>query len=658
MPNQNSERTLDARPDTLDFRDKMYEATLVEVPPRIELKVYKRLNIPILDQGQEGACTGFGLATVANYLLSQREIDPDAEPVSPRMYYEMAKRYDEWPGEDYSGSSARSAMKGWHKHGVCSETNWRYKVSVTDRRLTAARMKDATNRPLGAYFRVNHRNLVAMHAALAEVRILYATSTVHDGWNHVDRHGVIPLRAKILGGHAFAIVGYDDRGFWIQNSWDQIWGVDGFALVTYDDWLNHGTDVWVARLGVPLTIRNQSAGVNRTTFGEQPDTYNFQDLRPHIISIGNDGQLRTSGTYGTSVEDVEEIIKNDFTDITKDWKKKRLLLYAHGGLTSENSAVQRVADYRNVLLAAEVYPLAFIWKSDYWTTLKNILTDALSRRRPEGLLDSAKDFMLDRLDDALEPIARNLTGKAQWDEMKENALLATTGSAGGARITLKFLAKLMEKDPAIEVHVVGHSAGSIFHGPLIQLLTSPKKKIKDGPMKGATGLGQKIKTCTMWAPACTMKLFKEAYVHSLKGGGIGQFSLFTLTDKAEQDDDLANIYHKSLLYLVSNAFEEKPRIPIFRDGEDILGMEKFIKNDSSVEKLFKKKNADWIKAPNANPEGSPSRSTATSHGGFDDDQPTLVATLKRILGIEVKIKEEFDFRPSQSSLRDKRQMLG
>ena len=30
-------RVLDARPDTMDFRDRMYEATLVEVPPRIDL---------------------------------------------------------------------------------------------------------------------------------------------------------------------------------------------------------------------------------------------------------------------------------------------------------------------------------------------------------------------------------------------------------------------------------------------------------------------------------------------------------------------------------------------------------------------------------------------------------------------------------------------
>ncbi len=114
-------RTFDVRRDTLDFRDKMYVPTLVEVPTERELQRYREFRIPILNQGSEGACTGYGLATVVNYLLTTRKVVSDCNPVSPRMLYELAKRYDEWPGEGYSGSSARGAMKGWHKHGVCSK---------------------------------------------------------------------------------------------------------------------------------------------------------------------------------------------------------------------------------------------------------------------------------------------------------------------------------------------------------------------------------------------------------------------------------------------------------------------------------------------------------------------------------------------------------
>jgi hypothetical protein len=131
-----SDRRLTARPDTVDFRDLMYVPTLIEVGTCLALEDYKALDVPILDQGTEGACTGFGLATVAHYLLRKRRVVADQSPVSPRMLYAMARRYDEWPGQDYEGSSCRGAMKGWHKHGVCGSTT---RVSRTSRLPTNAR---------------------------------------------------------------------------------------------------------------------------------------------------------------------------------------------------------------------------------------------------------------------------------------------------------------------------------------------------------------------------------------------------------------------------------------------------------------------------------------------------------------------------------------
>jgi hypothetical protein len=644
---KNKQRVLDARPDTVDFRDKMYEATLVEVPPRIDLDDYKAVEVPILDQGTEGACTGFGLGTVANYLLRTRQVDRDTTQVSPRMLYEMAKRYDEWPGEEYEGSSARGAMKGWHKHGACSEELWPYVLTGDDQRLTDTRAVDAASRPLGAYYRVKHKDLVAMHSALAEVGILYATVIVHEGWTFIGTDGVIPLRDKVLGGHALAIVAYDERGFWIQNSWGEDWGRGGFALLTYDDWLVHGTDVWAARLGAPVSLHTARAtATSHSAESGQAEGYTFRDLRPHIISIGNDGGLRARGTYGTSKDDVEEIFKEDFPRITSRWKKKRLFLYAHGGLVDEVSAIQRVADYRTALLQAEVYPLAFIWKTDVWTTLTNILQDAARRRRPEGFLDESKDFLWDRLDDTVETLIR-LPGKALWDEMKENALLATNEEQGGARIVLEYLEELLRESPSTEVHVVGHSAGSIFHAPIIKLLTGD----------GSEGFGRRINSVTLWAPAITVKLFKETCLPAIQNGRINRFALFTLTDEAEQDDHCAHIYHKSLLYLVSNAFEDLQHIPLLQDGEPILGMQMFVQNDRTLKTLFRDNpTAEWVISPNIEPQGSMQHSTARRRGDFDDDIPTLRATLARI--VRKKPRVQFAINRSASSQRDRRQRLG
>ncbi|MDB5829701.1 MAG: peptidase, partial [Variovorax sp.] len=663
--------SLAVRPDTLDFRDLMYTPSLIEVPTHIPLGDYLDHNVPVLNQGSEGACTGFGLATVANYLLLRRRVVPDSTPVSPRMLYELARRYDEWPGENYSGSSARGAMKGWNKHGICSEALYPYKANAktdaktdtkTDRQgLTVQRVADGVRRPLGAYFRVNHKDLIAMHAAIAEVGVLYATATVHDGWNNVGSDGLIVQSDTITGGHAFAIVAYDDQGFWVQNSWGAGWGLRGFCRITYDDWLANGTDVWVARMGAPITLRaNQSAASTHSATANQSVAYSFADLRPHIVSVGNDGELKAGGDYGSTPDELEHIFEQDIPAATGNWKTLRVLLYAHGGLVSEQAAVQRLAEYRPELLQAEVYPLAFIWRTDYWTTFSNILKDAVSRRRPEGALDATKDFMLDRLDDALEPLARALSGKASWSEMKENALcVADAGCA--ASMVVDQLAKLAKKaaqnGQAFEIHLVGHSAGSILHAPIVKLLAK----------RGLT-----METCTLWAPACTVDLFKQFYVPAMASKALRKLTVYALKDNTERDDDCAKIYNKSLLYLVSNAFEDKERIPLFRDGVPILGMEKAF--DADLRKIFNAHGAELVLTPNTEPDDSTGASEAMHHGDFDDDKKTVMSTFRRIVAgagsaqaksaaklPDVAIQTRAGVKPmfphTESSLRDRRMQI-
>jgi hypothetical protein len=624
-----AKRRLDARPDTLDFRDLMYTPTLIEVPTERPLADYRKAKVPILDQGQEGACTGFGLATVVHYLLRERKVVPDATVISPHMLYDMARRYDEWAGENYEGSSCRGAMKGWHKHGVCREALWPKSKGGAD--LTEERVNDAAKRPLGAYFRVNHRDLVAMHAAISEVGALYVSSNVHSGWDDVGKDGIIKYVPGNTGGHAFALVAYDTEGFWMQNSWGADWGHAGFAHISYEDWLANGADAWVARLAVPVELRTRASTARQVFAGTVRSTaYSYADLRPHVISIGNNGLLNPHGNIGTTPELVRSIVHDDIPRITKGWQKKRIVLYAHGGLVSEDSALQRVADYRRPMLEHECYPLAFVWHSDAWSAIKDLLDDAVSHRRPEGFLDSSKDFMLDRLDDAIEPLARVLGGRSLWDEMKGNALAATVDPAGGARITLDALAKLAASDSSYEFHLVGHSAGSIFHAPLVSYLTT-KGAIATGPMQGVAGLGLTVESATLWAPAMTTELFKATWLKSL--ARIARFALFTLDDGTERDDDCAGIYHKSLLYLVSDALEKTARVPLLHpDGEPILGMQKFIEGDAALARLFTAgSNAQWVVAPNTEPEGSPNASTAKHHGDFDDDKPTVLATLARVL---------------------------
>ena len=94
-------------PDRLDLRDRSYMPSIA-VTPGNELS--PKIELPVLNQGNTNACTGFALSNVVNFLL--RSWNPKAPQISPYMLYSMAHRYDEFPGyKEGAGSSLCQAQK-------------------------------------------------------------------------------------------------------------------------------------------------------------------------------------------------------------------------------------------------------------------------------------------------------------------------------------------------------------------------------------------------------------------------------------------------------------------------------------------------------------------------------------------------------------------
>lgn len=645
--------------DVIDFRDKMYVPTLVEVPQQITVEDFKKRagkNFPVLHQGETSACTGFAMVTMAHFLLRTRKVFSDKKLLSPHMAYKLARKYDEYAGERDDGSSARGAMKAWHKHGLCSLSLW--KEPDKPKALTRECAVDAVTRPLGAYFRVNHKDIVAMHSAISETGILYVSAGVHKNWDTVGKNGIIKFNPeKDVGrdGHAFVIVGYDSDGFWIQNSWGASWGKNGYARISYDDWLVNGDDVWVARLGAPVNLHDASSvGNNFSKTRAAQNAISHNELRPHVISIGNNGTLKETGTFGNTIDDVDVLFNDHYKHITKTWKKKRILLYAHGGLVNEEAALQRLADYRKTLLENEIYPISFIWHTGMWDTLKNILRDGLKSRKSEGWIGDAWDFVIEKTDTLLETVARG-AGTRIWSEMKENAMLATTSKNGGARLVAEFISKKIKEEPGTELHIIGHSAGSIFHAPLIHLLSS--KKCTATGLNNEDGYNIPIKSLTLWAPAITISAFKEFYSPLISSGSINKFNLYLLDEKTEEDDNCGGIYRKSLLHLVANAFETDKKIGNNPNtGTPLLGMEKWIEKDKVIKALLNKTNCELILSPQ---NGDKSRCTAREHGAFDDDEKCVADTLSTMLGGKANTasKAAISFNRSSSSIKDKRDSI-
>jgi hypothetical protein len=590
---------LSALQDVPDLRDWPFEPTV----NRLQRYIRPPSRLTILNQQQEGACTGFGLAAVINLLNQDRG---QKTLVSARMLYEMARRHDEWPGEDYAGSSCRGAIKGWYNMGVCRDSKWKY-IQNKPGSLTVKKAKDARKNTIGAYYRVQPR-ISDIHAALNEAGAVFCSARTHSGWQQPDPAShIIPIIADTAGGHAFALVGYNSKGFWIQNSWGRGWGKNGIAIWKYEDWHKNMMDAWVFNLALSTPQIWHIPGnseLNRSGFALKASPPR-SEIAGHFVHV-DDGDFHTQGRYWSSAGDVSTTAKQ-LVKKKKDYQ--HLLLYAHGGLNSPKSSATRIAAMKKTFKANGIYPYHFMYDTGVMEELGDIIF-----HRKESTEERAGGFP-DWSDKILEWATR-IPGRALWREMKRGARLPFEPERAGRQVLKIFLKELArDKNSKLKIHLVGHSTGGILLAHLLTAMADLAPTMR-------------ISSCSLLAPACTCDLFTSHYLPRLQVNaeefGIDNMQLFNLKDSLEQDDQVGEVYRKSLLYLVSQGFEEE--IP-----EEILGMEKYAENLN----LDNIDPADRFTIHYSSGQ-SGSATASTTHGGFDNDVDTMNSILRTILTREPK----------------------
>jgi len=649
-------RALDATKDPLDLRDRAYQpppTTLPDEYPTAEevgtyLGIYTRTKL-ILDQGQEGACTGFGLACVINYARWRKaKLPTRLESVSPRMLYNFARRYDEYAGEDYDGSSCRGALKGWFHHGVCLESDWPYEASgITRPRYGYA--ERAAGQTLGVYYRIDTQSITDLQAAIHEVGAVYVSANTHAGWQDVPpatrkqiTHDTLPVigyssSAPVLGGHAFALVGFNTHGFVVQNSWGADWGAGGFAVLCYDDWLANGMDAWVASLGVRGVVLGRLAGkgtVRSARSGAaRPDWWDEATAYQHSVVFGNDGRVSryltqdelSRGLLYQACGLPDHWFRNDAAATSPDGKR-RLVIYAHGGLNSEAAAIERARAMGRFFKGNGCYPLFLVWKTGLLESLGDIVSDAF--RREPSRAGGVREALTDASDTVIEKSIGRTAARPIWSEMKENAEFACNPGRGGDQLVSALQSLVQTWGDALEIHLVGHSAGSIILGHMLGVLA-------------ARGLEASIKSIHLYAPACTVQFANRYYAPHQEL--MKRLYLSILSDQNERDDNVAAIYRKSLLYFVSNALEPDVRTPILGlanvldpsygtwDGSSSTG-EMLGNWRSAVAGAGLAERTELIADDKVPVNLLPPTRISPSHGSFDNNIDLVERTLRRITG--------------------------
>lgn len=172
--------------------------------PEIPTSKYWQDNIWWGDQGSTPKCVGYAWA---HWIEDGPILHSGIHPVvSPDLIYSEAQKIDEWPGENYNGTSVRAGARYLKNISKISSYYWAFDVNtLINTVLTLGPVVVGTNWYYGMFY--------------------------------PNINGLIKISGYLAGGHAYVINGVDtiNRVFRIKNSWGQRWGIGGHAFISFDD---------------------------------------------------------------------------------------------------------------------------------------------------------------------------------------------------------------------------------------------------------------------------------------------------------------------------------------------------------------------------------------------------------------------------------------
>lgn len=158
----------------------------------------------VLDQLQEGACVGFAFSHEA----AARPVKvPNVSNAMARGLYKRAQDLDDYPGNNYEGTSILAGAKAAVERGWYTGYYWAYSLEYV---ILALGYKGPVVLGINWY----------------------------EGMAETDRNGFVQVTGRILGGHAIlaTAVSLKKKAVKLHNSWGKDdWGINGEGWISFDD---------------------------------------------------------------------------------------------------------------------------------------------------------------------------------------------------------------------------------------------------------------------------------------------------------------------------------------------------------------------------------------------------------------------------------------
>lgn len=214
----------------IDRRDWIYATNASGTIPNVV--DYRDLLQPIRNQGRHGSC--FAMSSCCMKELQERKDYNFQDYFSPKFFYaQRINLVDEHKYND-EGMYGRDVMRILQKIGVCYEKTCPY-VNVEEKTDWTPFLEEAKQHVISHYARVS--TVEGLCQAIHKHGVCLITVPVYNKTTNSIWKKLTP-DAKLQGGHAMAVVGYDKerKYFIIRNSWGEKWCDKGYCLFPFADW--------------------------------------------------------------------------------------------------------------------------------------------------------------------------------------------------------------------------------------------------------------------------------------------------------------------------------------------------------------------------------------------------------------------------------------